>query len=222
MEGPKHRNARWKREKKRKRLHFSFFFRRPQTNRTLSRDRQCNMPMKRPFTSTSIWDVRWFSFLVSSFSLTQPNNKNLDQRLRDAKITQEKKEKVMNTIWGRFISEDEFYRLNEVDFKSQFSRIAQSSIMKLNESSMSKLYDLMLMGLKYQCFHSHHPDELYLVLLNHFSGIYDIYREISANTAREIKIFFHQQINPRFLKLSTYQWLRLRRRVLNDYQVRFS
>ena len=39
------------------------------------------------------------------------------------------------------------------------SRIAQSSIMKLNETSMSKLYDLMLMAVKYQCFHAHHPNE---------------------------------------------------------------
>ena len=134
----------------------------------------------------------------------------LDQRLRDAKITPEKKQKVMKTIWERFTSDDEFYRINETDYKSQFrsrgfrfvsfvldfisewnwvsfisrtavrfwcwwscksqigaiflkpstkSRIAQSSIMKLNETSMSKLYDLMLMAVKYQCFHAHHPNE---------------------------------------------------------------
>ena len=102
--------------------------------------------------------------------------KFLDQRLRDAKISDEKKEKVMNTIWERFVSDEEFYRINESDFKSQFrfvfsfisvetiflrfSRIAQCSIMKLNETSMSKLYDLMLMAVKYQCFHAHHPNEV--------------------------------------------------------------
>lgn len=103
-----------------------------------------------------------------------------DQRLRDAKISAEKKETVMKTIWERFTSDDEFYRINETDYKSQFrsrgfrffapyfwnlslpptkSRVAQSSIMKLNETSMSKLYDLMLMAVKYQCFHAHHPNE---------------------------------------------------------------
>ena len=43
-----------------------------------------------------------------------------DQRLRDAKISDEKKEKVMNTIWERFVSDEEFYRINESDFKTQF------------------------------------------------------------------------------------------------------
>ena len=45
---------------------------------------------------------------------------SLDQRLRDAKISPEKKEKVMKTIWERFTSDDEFYRINESDYKSQF------------------------------------------------------------------------------------------------------
>ena len=90
--------------------------------------------------------------------------------------------------------------------------------MKLNEVSMSKLFDLMIMGtvsiviinalinctciahparpnyivpirwqqsdtiykaLKYQTFHSHHPDEMYLVLVNHFHDVHAVYSTIS-------------------------------------------
>ena len=71
---------------------------------------------------------------------------NKDQRLRDAKIGKEKKQKVLEAIWDKFTADEEFYRINTNDFKTQFSRIAQSSIMKLNEVSMSKLFDLMIMG----------------------------------------------------------------------------
>ena len=84
---------------------------------------------------------------------------NKDQRLRDAKIGKEKKQKVLEAIWDKFTADEEFYRINANDFKVsklkylqnwesfqvQFSRIAQSSIMKLNEVSMSKLFDLMIM-----------------------------------------------------------------------------
>lgn len=142
----------------------------------------------------------------------------LDQRLRDAKISDVKKEKVMNTIWERFVSDEEFYRINENDYKSQFSRIAQCSIMKLNDTSMSKLYDLMLMAVKYQCFHAHHPNELYLILVNHFVGVYDIYLDSSSESARVVKLFFHESIKPFYTKFTTHRWLRLRRRILNDYQ----
>jgi hypothetical protein len=41
--------------------------------------------------------------------------------------------------------------------RATFQRLAHSSIMRLNETSMSKLYDLMVMALKFQCLTCGHP-----------------------------------------------------------------
>ena len=48
-----------------------------------------------------------------------------------------------------------------------FDRIAHSSIMRLSESSMEKLYDLMTMGFKYQLVCCSHPGELLTITMNH-------------------------------------------------------
>ena len=48
-----------------------------------------------------------------------------------------------------------------------FDRLAHSSIMRLNESSMDKLFDLMTMGFKYQLLGCSYPQELLHVTLNH-------------------------------------------------------
>ena len=48
-----------------------------------------------------------------------------------------------------------------------FDRLAHSSIMRLNQSSMDKLFDLMTMGFKYQLLVCTHPRELLHVTLNH-------------------------------------------------------
>ena len=39
--------------------------------------------------------------------------------------------------------------------------------MKLNETSMQKLFDLMLMGLKYQTQQSVQPEEIFHLTINH-------------------------------------------------------
>jgi len=48
-----------------------------------------------------------------------------------------------------------------VSTRQIFEKLAHSSIMKLNATSMSKLFDLMLMGFKYQVLSVTSPDELY-------------------------------------------------------------
>ena len=46
-------------------------------------------------------------------------------------------------------------------------KLAHSSIMRLNKSSMEKLYDLMTMGFKYQMISSQSPQQFFQVTLNH-------------------------------------------------------
>ena len=52
-----------------------------------------------------------------------------------------------------------------------FNNLAHSSIMRLNESSMSKLFDLMTMGVKYQLLQATDPCEYIQVTLNHLESL---------------------------------------------------
>ena len=70
---------------------------------------------------------------------------------------------VVKTMYNpKFVSElfkpQEMY--SNASIKKIFERLAHSSIMRLNESSMAKLYDLMAMGFKYQAVACASPDML--------------------------------------------------------------
>jgi len=52
-----------------------------------------------------------------------------------------------------------------------FDRLAHSSIMRLNETSMDKLYDLMTMGFKYQVVSASEPSDIIQISLNHLDAL---------------------------------------------------
>ncbi len=56
-----------------------------------------------------------------------------------------------------------------VSTRQIFEKLAHSSIMKLNATSMNKLFDLMLMGMKYQIISTTTPDEIYHVTMTHLT-----------------------------------------------------
>ena len=107
----------------------------------------------------------------------------IEQRLKDSKIEEDRRQKVLKEIVLKFLSEEEIYNIG--DFKAQFTKIAHCSTMKLNPVSMAKLFDLMTMGngtsffmsitsflaVKYQVFHCRNSKQMYLCLLNHFEDL---------------------------------------------------
>lgn len=64
--------------------------------------------------------------------------------------------------------------------KQIFQKLAHSSIMKLNATSMSKLFDLMLMGQKYQMLHMTQAEDLYHITMNHLKTIFELIEKSSA------------------------------------------
>lgn len=58
--------------------------------------------------------------------------------------------------------------------KQIFQKLAHSSIMKLNAQSMGKLFDLMLMGLKYQTQMMVQSEELYHITVKHLDEMKDL------------------------------------------------
>lgn len=60
---------------------------------------------------------------------------------------------------------------NKDTLRSVFKDLAHTSIMRLNEESMAKLYDLMRTVFKYQVFAATQPQDLLLITLNHLDAI---------------------------------------------------
>lgn len=101
----------------------------------------------------------------------------LAQRLQAQQIPSSKGQKVLCDVvrtmyYPRFIEElfkpQEIYSLQST--RQIFDRLAHSSIMRLNESSMGKLFDLMIMGFKLQLM-SVSPREIIDVTNNHLEEL---------------------------------------------------
>ena len=66
--------------------------------------------------------------------------------------------------------------------KAIFKKLAHSSIMKLNDTSMQKLFDLMVMGLKYQTQLTVQPEELYFITIKHLDTMRVLVEGAEAET----------------------------------------
>ena len=105
----------------------------------------------------------------------------LDQRLRSQDVSSERSTKVLDDIVRSMLANkfvEELFRPQPMytitATKQIFKKLAHSSIMKLNETSMQKLFDLMVMGLKYQMQMTVQPEELYHITMKHLNTMQDL------------------------------------------------
>ena len=151
----------------------------------------------------------------------------LCSRLKAQKISLDKSIKVIKDI-GNILLNKKFqselyihkkpYKHQEV--KSIFESFAHSSIMRLNTTSMNKLFELMLMTLKLQILRSRYPEELYQITLNHYQGILDILTSIENDDNSLIvrvqeEILHFKQV---YSKLSPYDYIILKSVILRFLQ----
>jgi len=64
--------------------------------------------------------------------------------------------------------------------RATLESVALSSIMKLDKSSMDKLFDLMIMMVKYQLRAATGPREVILITLNHIDAMRDMVSDVNA------------------------------------------
>lgn len=102
----------------------------------------------------------------------------LEQRLRAQEVDTNKTQKVLQEIlkfmFNKAFLEELFkpqQRHSYTATKHLFTKLAHSSVMKLNENSMSKLFDLMVMGVKFQIVSTTIPEELYHLSLKHLEEV---------------------------------------------------
>jgi len=147
----------------------------------------------------------------------------LDQRLYAQKIQREKGNKIMQDIVSNMFSErflEEIFRSQEVctrkALRTIFERLAHTSIMRLNESSMDKLFDLMTMAVKYQMSLISKPRELILVTLNHLDSIVPFIADSSLCMSLIEKCY--KRVEQTFMPMSNYEIQFVRYSILNFFQ----
>ena len=112
----------------------------------------------------------------------------LCSRLKAQSISQDKSIRVIkdigNLLYNKKFQNDLFIHKKpskHQEVKSIFETLAHSSIMRLNSTSMNKLFELMLMTLKLQILRSKYPEEIYQITINHFIGVIEIMNKIDFN-----------------------------------------
>ena len=105
----------------------------------------------------------------------------LCSRLKAQKIDLDKSVKVIREVVTALFNNrlmQEIKKPNPVakheSVRQTFECIVHSSIMKLNQSSMSKLFELMLMTFKFQIVRTRYPEEIYKITLNHLESMKEI------------------------------------------------
>lgn len=76
-----------------------------------------------------------------------------------------------------------------------FRDIAHASIMKLNELSMGKLYDLMVMVFKYQLYFATQPRDLLLITLNHLDSLRSVISSPTVHKQLDATYYLLMKVN---------------------------
>lgn len=100
---------------------------------------------------------------------------------------------VLNDIASVMFDEqflEEIFRPQKLYSKHElyifYKQVVHASIMKLNDNSMGKLYDLMIMVFKHQIYFVSQPRDILLVTLNHLDSMRNlvsssfVYRQLDA------------------------------------------
>ncbi|CAL2035459.1 unnamed protein product [Caenorhabditis brenneri] len=135
----------------------------------------------------------------------------LDQRLRVQKERiedREKSDKVVKEIMLGFLAKktlDEVFKghgtPSRSGLKTFFEKVAHCSIMRLNENSMMKLFDLMMMSYKFQLMKMTMPEQIMTITVNHLRALLDLVpldKEIGAAVehAHTMAFSFYRPLNP--------------------------
>ncbi|CAI2349500.1 unnamed protein product [Caenorhabditis sp. 36 PRJEB53466] len=151
----------------------------------------------------------------------------LDSRLRvqsDSVEDREKSDKVCKEILLSFLSKtllDEVFKANtgtpsQSALRTFFEKVVHSSIMRLNPSSMDKLYDLMMVHYKYALLKMTMPEQIMTVTANHLRALLDLIpldKDVGAAVEHAYTLVF-----TRYRTLDATAWYMLRCSMLTFFQ----
>ena len=152
----------------------------------------------------------------------------LCSRLKAQKIAENKSSQVIHDVVKNLFLEkfhQEILKHNIISKHQQvrriFENLAHSSIMRLNPTSMSKLFELMLMSFKLELVRSRYPEEIYQITLNHLESIKEIIiKEDASKNKENLKTVNDVITNFKniYSKLSIYDYIILKSTLLRFLQ----
>ena len=151
----------------------------------------------------------------------------LCSRLKAQSISHEKSIRVIkdicNLLYNKKFQNDLYIHKKpnkHQEVKCIFESLAHSSIMRLNTTSMNKLFELMLMTLKLQILRTRYPEEIYQITLNHFFGVIEIMKIIDSSDTGLIDIINNTMNNFMNIygKLGPYDYIILKSVILRFLQ----
>ena len=152
----------------------------------------------------------------------------LCSRLKAQNIPNDKSIRVINDVVTNLFSnkfENEILKHSKCpkhsDVRRFFENLAHSSIMRLNSTSMSKLFELMLMSLKLEIVRTRYPEEIYQVTLNHLTSIKEILikmdKELNKNLIERLEDIISRFVEI-YIKLNSYDYYILKSTILRFLQ----
>lgn len=113
----------------------------------------------------------------------------LCSRLRAQQIPKDKSAKVIADVVTSLFDKKFIYEIQKKQelakhaaVRQLFDKLVHSSIMRLNTSSMNKLFDLMLMSVKMQFIRTKFPEEVFQITMNHLNCLISILKEFDEKS----------------------------------------
>ncbi|XP_076790331.1 protein OSCP1 isoform X4 [Arvicanthis niloticus] len=126
---------------------------------------------------------------------------------------------IISTMFNRKFME-ELFKPQELYSKKAlrtvYDRLAHASIMRLNQASMDKLYDLMTMAFKYQVLLCPRPKDVLLITFNHLDSIKGFIQD-SPTVIHQVNETF-QQLTEVYGNLSAGEFQLIRQTLLIFFQ----
>lgn len=119
---------------------------------------------------------------------------------------------VLNEIAAMLLNQrflEEIFKPQSIYNKQElyllFREIAHASIMKLNDLSMGKLYDLMVMVFKYQLYFATQSRDLLLITLNHLDSLRSVISSPTVHKQLDTAYFLLMKV-PISNKVNRYRY----------------
>ena len=152
----------------------------------------------------------------------------LCSRLKAQEIPKDKSIKVIHDVVSHLFDKKFIAGINKhkivakhQDVRQMFEKLAHSSIMRLNSTSMSKLFELMLMSLKLQILRTRYPEEMFKITLNHLESIRKILTDQDPSGNKDLINDLNECIsnfNKDYSQLTPYDYVILRQTLMRFLQ----
>ena len=152
----------------------------------------------------------------------------LCSRLKAQEIPKDKSVKVIHDVVSHLFDKKFIAGINKhkivakhQDVRQMFEKLAHSSIMRLNSTSMSKLFELMLMSLKLQILRTRYPEEMFKITLNHLESIRSILTDQDPSGNKDLINDLNECIsnfNKDYSQLTPYDYVILKQTLLRFLQ----